>query len=161
MRVMLAESPEYSVIRKAACFCELEIEKERIDIMSKRNDVVEMKEKLAHLNERAKSAEDGLKKLEDKRKKIQNLIAEEERKKRTHNLCGIGGLVYKYFGDNISPEEFKEMLDFLFSIDMVQNFVTEEKEKRFLRNNPPVAIPQNINSEEKIIESDNLKIENA
>ena len=153
--------PEYSAVCKAACSCELEIEKERIDIMSKKNDVGEMKERLARLNERAKSAEDELKRLEERRKKVQNLIAEEERKKRTHNLCGMGGLVYKYFGDDISPEEFKEMLDFLFAIDGVQDFVTEEKEKRFLQNNPPVVITQNVNSAEKILESDNAKIENA
>ena len=153
--------PEYSVIRKAACSCELEIDKERIDIMSTNNDVGKMKEKLARLNERSKSAEAELKRLEEKRKKIQNSIAEEERKKRTHNLCGIGGLVYKYFGDDISPEEFKEMLDFLFSINEVQDFVTEEKEKRFLRDNPSVVISENINSEEEIIESDNAKIANA
>ena len=108
--------------------------------MPKKNDVDEMRDKLARLNERTKSAEDGLKKLEEKRKKVQNLIAEEERKKRTHNLCVIGGLVYKYFGDDISPEKFKEMLDFLFAIGEVQDFVTEEKEKRFMRNNPPVVI---------------------
>lgn len=129
--------------------------------MPKKNDVDEMRDKLARLNERTKSAEDGLKKLEDKRKKIQNLIAEEEIKKRTHNLCCVGGLVYKYFGDDISPEEFKKMLDFLFAIEEVQNYVTVAKEKRFLRDNPPVVISENTNSEEKIIESDNVKIENA
>ena len=143
MRVIFVEPPEYSVIRKAACSCELEIDKERIDTMSTNIDLRKMKEKLARLNERAKSAEDELKRLEERRKKVQNLIAEEERKKRTHNLCGIGGLVYKYFGENLTPEEFKEMLDFLFSIDEVQDFVTEEKEKRFLRDNTPVAITEN------------------
>ena len=129
--------------------------------MAKTNDVVVMKEKLARLNERAKSTEEELKRLEDKRKKIQNQIAEEERKKRTHNLCSVGGLVYKYFGDDISPEEFKEMLDFLFAIDEVQDFVTNEKRKRFLRDNQPVIIPENTNSEESIFESKNIKIENA
>ena len=129
--------------------------------MSTNNDVGKMKEKLARLNERSKSAEAELKRLEEKRKKIQNSIAEEERKKRTHNLCGIGGLVYKYFGDDISPEEFKEMLDFLFAIDEVQSFVTEEKEKRFMRDNPPVVISESTNSAEKVTESDNAKIENA
>ena len=129
--------------------------------MPKKNDVDEMRDKLARLNERTKSAEDGLKKLEEKRKKVQNLIAEEERKKRTHNLCCVGGLVYKYFGDDISPEEFKEMLDFLFAIDEVQDFVTNKKEKRFLRDNLPVVISQNENSEENIIESENVKTENA
>ncbi len=83
--------------------------------MPKKNDVAKMKENLARLNERSKSAEEELKRLEEKRKKVQNLIAEEERKKRTHNLCSVGGLVYKYFGDDISPEEFKGMLDFLLT----------------------------------------------
>lgn len=129
--------------------------------MPKKNDVEEMRDKLVRLNERAKSAETELKRLEEKRKKVKNLIAEEERKKRTHNLCSIGGLVYKYFGDDISPEEFKEMLDFLFAIDEVQNFVTEEKEKHFLRDNPPVVISQNENSEENTFESENVKNENA
>ena len=129
--------------------------------MPKKNDVNKMKENLVRLNERTKSAEAELKRLEEKRKKVQNSIAEEERKKRTHNLCGIGGLVYKYFGDDISPEEFKEILDFLLAIDEVQNFVTKEKEKRFLRDNPPVVVSENTNSAEKITESDNAKIENA
>lgn len=129
--------------------------------MLKKNDVDEMRDKLARLNERTKSAEDGLKKLEDKRKKIQNLIAEEERKKCTHNLCCVGGLAYKYFGDDISPEKFKEMLDFLFAIDEVQDFVTNEKKKRFLRDNQPVIIPENTNSEENIFEIENAKTENA
>ena len=129
--------------------------------MSKKNDIGEMKERLARLNERTTSAEDDLKKLNERRKKVQSLIAEEERKKRTHNLCGIGGLVYKYFGDDISPEEFKEMLDFLFAIDEVQSFVTDEKEKRFLRDNPPVVISESTNSAEKVTESDNAKIANA
>ena len=129
--------------------------------MPKKNDIGKMKERLARLNERAKSAEAELKRLEEKRKKIQNSIAEEEHKKRTHNLCGIGGLVYKYFGDDISPEEFREMLDFLFAIDKVQDFITEEKEKRFLRDNPPVVITSNASSADDIIKNADVKIENA
>ncbi len=129
--------------------------------MPKKNDVTKMKESLARLNERAKSTESELKRLEDKRKKIQNQIAEEERKKRTHNLCCVGGLVYKYFGDDISLDEFKEMLDFLFTIEEVQNYVTEEKEKRCLRDNQPVIISENTNSEENTFENENVKTENA
>ncbi len=111
--------------------------------MPMKKDVDEMRGRLARLNERAKSAESELKRLEEKRKKVQNLIAEEDRKKRTHNLCGIGGLVYKYFGENLNLDEFKEILDFLFAIDEVRDFVAEKKEKRFLRDNPPTVIFEN------------------
>ncbi len=68
--------------------------------------------------------------------------------------------MYKYFGDDISPEEFKEMLDFLFTIEEVQNYVTKEKEKCFQRNNPPVVISRNENSEENTFENENAKNEN-
>ncbi|MDE7278254.1 MAG: hypothetical protein K2N26_00790 [Oscillospiraceae bacterium] len=53
------------------------------------------------------------------------------------------------------------MLDFLFAFIEVQDFVAKEKEKRFLRDNPPVVISQNVNSEDNVIESDNAKTENA
>lgn len=129
--------------------------------MPKKNDVDELSGKLVRLNERAKSAEEELIRLEEKRKKVQNLISEEERKKRTHNLCGIGGIVYKYFGENLTPEEFKDMLDFLIAIDEVQDFVTNEKEKRFLLDNQPVIISENTNSDENTFESENVTIENA
>ena len=43
-------------------------------------------------------------------KDLQRAIKAEERRERTHNLCIMGGLVYKYFGDNISPEEFETIL---------------------------------------------------
>ncbi len=129
--------------------------------MPKRNDVDEMRGWLARLNERAKSAESELKRLEEKRKKVQNLIAEEERKKRTHNLCCVGGLVYKYFGEDISLEEFKEMLDFLFAIDEVRDFVTEKKEKRFSRDNPPVVISENAKPAPNITENISTEKDNV
>lgn len=53
------------------------------------------------------------------------------------------------------------MLDFLFAIEEVQNFVSKEKEKRFLRDNPPVMIFQNENSEQNTFENNNVKTENA
>lgn len=71
---------------------------------------------------------------------LQKQIADEERKARTHSLCEVGGLAYKYFGDDMTPDEFKELLDFIFSIKEVQEFINSEKEKRFLRNNPPVVL---------------------
>ncbi len=129
--------------------------------MSRKNDVGEMKERLAHLNERAKSAESELKRLEEKRKKVQNLIAEEERKKRTHNLCCVGGLVHKYFGEDISLEEFKEMLDFLFAIEEVRDFVAEKKEKRFLRNNSTIVISENAKPAPNITENISTEKDNV
>ena len=44
----------------------------------------------------------------------------------------MGGLVYKYFGDNLTGEQFKEILDVLFKMNGVQEFVNAEKDKRTL-----------------------------
>lgn len=71
---------------------------------------------------------------------LQKQIADEERKARTHNLCEVGGLSYKYFGDDMTVSEFKEILDFIFSINEVQDFINSEKEKRFLSDNQTVVL---------------------
>ena len=108
--------------------------------MPRSTNITEMQAKLARYNERTKEAADALSKLEESRNALKAKIDAEERKARTHNLCQVGGLAYKYFGDGLSPDEFKELLDFLFSINEVQEFINSEKEKRFLRDNPPVVL---------------------
>ena len=53
----------------------------------------------------------------------------------------------KYFGEDISFEEFKELLDFLFTISEVQEFVNEEKERRAVRDNMSVVADKNTSTE--------------
>ena len=115
--------------------------------MSRKFDMDEMKAKLAKYDERKKETEAALSKLENFRKELAARIANEERKIRTHNLCGLGGLVLKYFGEDISSEEFKELLDFLFTIFEVQEFVNEEKERRAVRDNMSVVTNKNTSTE--------------
>ena len=108
--------------------------------MPRSTNITEMQAKLVRYNERTKEAATALSKLEESRNALTAKIEGEERKVRTHNLCQVGGLAYKYFGDDLSPDEFKELLDFVFSINEVQEFINSEKEKRFLRDNPPVVL---------------------
>lgn len=124
--------------------------------MPRKMDINKMQLKLARLNERTKDAESALKNLEESRNKLQQKIKEEERKIRTHNLCNIGGMVYKYFGENLTSEEFKDILDFLFSNTEIQEYVNSEKEKRFIRDNPPVVI--NPTSETELSDNGGTKI---
>lgn len=108
--------------------------------MSRKPTVEEMKTKLAKYDACAEEEQAKLDKLEKSRAELRERIKKEEEKVRTHNLCGIGGLVYKYFGENLTPQEFKEILDVLFMMEEVQTFVDSEKEKRFARENPPVEM---------------------
>lgn len=117
--------------------------------MPRSTNITEMQAKLARYNERTQEAAAVLSKLEESRNALKAKIDAEERKVRTHNLCQVGGLAYKYFGDDLSPDEFKALLDFVFSIKEVQEFINSEKEKRFLRDNPPVA----LNASERLDEA--------
>jgi len=121
--------------------------------MPRSTNITEMQAKLARYNERTKEAAAALSKLEESRNVLKAKIDAEERKVRTHNLCQVGGLAYKYFGDDLSPDEFKELLDFVFSINEVQEFINSEKEKRFLRDNPPVVLdaPESVEETASII----------
>ena len=91
-----------------------------------------MKAKLAKYDERKRDTEKALSKIETSRKELVAKIAAEERKERTHNLCEVGGLVYKYFGENLTGVQFKEILDVLFKMNGVQEFVNDEKDNRAL-----------------------------
>lgn len=100
--------------------------------MPRKFDIAEMKAKLAKYDERKRDTEKALSKIETSRKELVAKIAAEERKERTHNLCEVGGLVYKYFGENLTGVQFKEILDVLFKMNGVQEFVNDEKDKRAL-----------------------------
>ena len=86
-------------------------------------------------------------------------IAEDERKIRTHNLCTIGGMVYKHFGDDISPAEFENMLVYLLKIDEVQRYVSRERHSRQARREAEISAtkseieknnPQNVSLEKSV-----------
>lgn len=112
--------------------------------MPRKFDITEMKAKLAKYDERKTETEKTLSKIESSRKELAAKIANEERKIRTHNLCEVDGLVYKYFGENLTGEQFKEILDVLFKINGVQEFVNAEKDKRALAE---IERIENITSE--------------
>lgn len=100
--------------------------------MARKFDIGEMKAKIAKYDERKRETEKALSKIETSRKELVAKIAAEERKERTHNLCEVGGLVYKYFGENLTGVQFKAILDVLFKMNGVQEFVNAEKDKRAL-----------------------------
>ena len=117
--------------------------------MARKFDMTEMKAKLAKYDERKTETEKALSKIESSRKELAAKIANEERKIRTHNLCEVGGLVYKYFGENLTGEQFKEILDVLFRMNGVQEFVNAEKDKRALAEIERIEnIAPEVNEEE-------------
>ena len=96
--------------------------------MARKFDIIEMKAKLAKYDERKKDTEKALSKIETSRKELVAKIAAEKRKERTYNLCEVGVLVCT----NLTGEQFKGILDVLFKVNSVQEFVNTEKDKRAL-----------------------------
>lgn len=131
--------------------------------MPRSTNITEMQAKLARYNERTKEAAAALSKLEESRNALKAKIDGEERKVRTHNLCQVGGLAYKYFGDDLTLDEFKYLLDFIFSINEVQEFINSEKEKRFLRDNPPVVLesPVSDNTSASVLTNNSETVSDA
>ena len=103
--------------------------------MPRKVTVESLQTRLAHYNEQLEASEKRKADLEEKRQKVLQEIREKERAARTHTLCGLGGLVLKYFGDGISPEEFQTLLSRIFRIADVQEMVNAEKEKRVSADN--------------------------
>lgn len=114
--------------------------------MAKKMTLDELKARNEKLSASLADINEDLQKKQHALNIIQKQIADEERKVRTHNLCQVGGLAYKYFGDDMTPDEFKELLDFVFSVSEVQEFVNSEKEKRALRDKPTAVqeIPSSV-----------------
>ncbi len=114
--------------------------------MAKKMTLEELKIKSGRLSGAISEINSQLEKKQKAVADLQKAIKDEERKIRTHNLCSVGGLVYKYFGEDLSPDEFKETLDYIFSVDEVFAFIEDEKEKRRLKK---TAEPESANFTER------------
>ena len=121
--------------------------------MPRKVTVESLQTRLAHYNEQLEASEKRKADLEEKRQKVLQEIREKERAARTHTLCGLGGLVLKYFGEGISPEEFQILLNRVFRIAGVQEIVDAEKMKRVSADIVPDAV-ESISAEMHTIISD-------
>ncbi len=128
--------------------------------MPRKVTVESLQTRLAHYNEQLEASEKRKADLEEKRQKVLQEIREKERAARTHTLCGLGGLVLKYFGEGISPEEFQTLLSRIFRIADVQEMVNAEKEKRVSADNVTDAA-EIISEETHTMISDNNEGETA
>lgn len=124
--------------------------------MPRKVTVESLQTRLAHYNEQLEASEKRKADLEEKRQKVLQEIREKERAARTHTLCGLGGLVLKYFGEGISPEEFQILLNRIFRITSVQEMVDAEKAKRSSVNATQDAA-EIISEETHTIISDNTE----
>ena len=81
---------------------------------------------ISHYDEVRKELATRKKTLDTLKKKIE---AERE-KQYFHNMKELGQIVISHFGETFSQNDYKEMLEYIFAIGEVQEFISIQKEEQ-------------------------------
>ena len=91
-------------------------------------------EALLERQERLTASYDEVKKELATRKKtldtLQKKIEAEKEKQYLHNMKELGQIVISHFGETLSQNNCKEMLEYIFAIEDVQEFIRTQKEEQ-------------------------------
>ena len=97
--------------------------------MARKRTLASIEKDLSIARTRKESAQSELDKATKQEESLLNEYKAEQDKIRAENFSRIGETVYKYFGENISPEEFAETMELLFTIEEVKSLIDSEKNK--------------------------------
>ncbi len=111
--------------------------------MARKRSIETINKELDRLENREKSLQTDIDSIKSEKEKLlsaRNEILEMERRETVNKIAEI---VYEYFGENISPDKFKETVEYIFSVNEVKDFMksTDEKTKTVsAENNSAEAI---------------------
>ena len=97
--------------------------------MARKRSIETINKEIDKLENREKSLQTDIDSVKAEREKLldeRNEILEKQRREKVNKIAEI---VYEYFGESISPDKFKETLEYVFAIDEVKNFIKSEDEK--------------------------------
>ena len=94
--------------------------------MARKRTLASIEKDLSIARSRKESAQSELDKAAKYEENLLNELKAEQDKIRAENLSKIGEIVYKYFGENISPDKFEEIMELLFTIEEVKSFIKSE-----------------------------------
>ena len=95
--------------------------------MARKRTLASIEKDLSIARTRKESAQSELDKAAKHEESLLNELKAEQDKIRAENFSRIGETVYKYFGENISPDKFEEIMELLFTIDEVKSFIGAEE----------------------------------
>lgn len=96
--------------------------------MARKRSIETINKELDRLETREKSLQTDIDSVKSEKEKLldeRNEILEKERRETVDKIAEI---VYEYFGENVSPDKFKETVDYIFAVDEVKNFIKSKKE---------------------------------
>ena len=97
--------------------------------MARKRTLASIEKDLSIARSRKESAQSELDKAAKYEESLLNELKAEQDKIRAENFSRIGETVYKYFGDNIPPDEFAETMELLFAIEEVNSLIDSGKNK--------------------------------
>lgn len=98
--------------------------------MARKRSIETINKELDKLESREKSLQTDIDSVKSEKEKLlgqRNEILEKERREQVDKLAEI---VYEYFGDSIVPDKFRGILEYIFAINEVKNFVNSESIKK-------------------------------
>lgn len=96
--------------------------------MARKRSIEKINKELDRLENREKSLQTDINSVKSEKEKLldeRNEILEKERRETVDKIADI---VYEYFGENVSPDKFKETVEYIFAVDEVKNFINSQKE---------------------------------
>ena len=97
--------------------------------MARKRSIETINKELDKLESREKSLQTDIDSVKSEKEKLlgeRNEILEKERREQVDKLAEI---VYEYFCERIAPDKFREILEYIFAIDEVKDFIKSENEK--------------------------------
>lgn len=97
--------------------------------MARKKSIETINKELDRLENREKSLQTDIDSVKSEKEKLlgeRNEILEMERRETVDKIAEI---VYEYFGENISPDKFKETVEYIFAIDEIKEFIKSTDEK--------------------------------
>ena len=102
-------------------------------------------ERILELERREQESIEKSKQYSAQAKALKKKQAEEERKKRTHRLCQIGGAVQSVLGRPIEEDEIEKLIAFLKKQEANGKFFSKAMQRE------PVPEPEKVKSEDALI----------
>lgn len=96
--------------------------------MARKRSIETINKELDRLENREKSLQTDIDSVKSEKEKLldeRNEILEMERRETVDKIAEF---VYEYFGENVSPDKFKETVEYIFTVDEVKNFIKSKKE---------------------------------
>lgn len=100
--------------------------------MARKRTIQSIEKDLTAIRKRIETTTAELNKLKTSEENLLQELKTEQDRIRAENFDEIGKYVYKVFGENISPDEFKDRIEAILTIDEAKEFIESEKDNSLM-----------------------------